>query len=247
MSVRLLVDPVALRAGALTLSGDEHHYLSKVRRLAVGAHVVLLDGAGRMASAELRDIGSSSSQLWVEEPETLAPPRFQLHVAPALIKGERMDLAITKMVELGVHQISPLSSERSVVKLSKERALGRHKRFESLALAASRQCQNPHPTVISEVKSLPEWLDSEPAAELKLIPYLGAAAEPLASVLPDGDIASALVMIGPEGGFSESEAQAACTRGFRSVSLGPRTLRAETASIYMASVLGFRYGDVGSR
>ena len=76
---------------------------------------------------------------------------------------------------------------------------------------------------------------------------LAAPAEPLQSALAGDPVGSALVIIGPEGGFSGDEVLMAVQEGFRPVSLGPRTLRAETACIYMASVLGFRYGDVGRR
>lgn len=235
-----------MQLGALTLRGDEHHYVSKVRRLNVGAQLVLLDGQGHMARAELQAMGTSTSELWVHEICELSAPNFRLHVAAALIKGERMDWAITKMVELGVDQITPLHSERSVVKLSKERAGSKHARFLSLARAAARQSQNAQPTSIAQVQRLPAWLESGPAAELKLIPSFGGQAQSLEARLQEvASIASAIVMIGPEGGFSPTEEEQAFTKGFLPVSLGPRTLRAETACIYIASVLGFRYGDVG--
>lgn len=247
MSVRLFVDADRLQAGALTLDGDEHHYLSKVRRLAVQDSVTLFDAGGRQAQARVVSIGPTESELLVDTPEEMPLPSFALTLAPALIKGERMDLAITKMVELGVRSIRPMTTERTIVRLKPERAKARHKRFEALALAASRQCQNPHPAEIGAISSLAEVVKASSDQPLKLIPCLSQETVPLSEALPTGELGAATVLIGPEGGFSAAEVQLALESGFTPVSLGPRTLRAETACIALATILAFRYGDVGRR
>ena len=246
MSARIFVEPEELVPGPLVVRGDEHHYLSKVRRLAVGTSICLLDGKGQMAFAEILGIGERETHLRVAEPEVVQPPAFSLSIAPALIKGERMDLAITKMVELGIQRISPIATERTVVRLKGDRAKSRLARFESLSRAAARQSRNPCPPRIDPIQSLESLLGRAPDAELLLIPEASGRARPLAEVLPPRPPASALVLIGPEGGFSAAELAKAREAGFTAVSLGPRVLRAETASIAAASILAFRYGDVGS-
>ncbi len=247
VSVRLFVAPSQLQAGPLSLGGDEHHYLTKVRRLRVDDEVTLFDGQGRRAQAKILGVSSDKSELQVEEPESVPKPSFSLSIAPSLIKGDRMDLAITKMVELGVSTISPMTSERSIVRLTPERAKARDKRFESLALAAARQSRNPHPATIEPITSFARVVDGSSAESLKLIPCLHASARPLQEALPEPEIGSAIVLIGPEGGFGDEEIDKAVGSGFLPVNLGPRTLRAETACIALATILAFRYGDVGRR
>ncbi len=246
LSVRIFVDADRLAVGPLEIRGEEHHYLVHVRRQAVGATVCLLDGQGRWADAEILAIGDGVTELAVAEPTLVGSPAFSVTVVPALIKGERMDQAITKMVELGVARICPVTTERTVVRLKGDRAKSRHKRFLSLAKAAARQSRNPRPPTVDPIASLAEFLKAPPAAGLLLIPEASGARTALAELLPQAVPASAVVLIGPEGGFSAAEIQAASQAGFAPVSLGPRVLRAETACIAIASILAYRYGDVGS-
>lgn len=247
MSVRLFVDASLLRSGPLVLAGDEHHYLSKVRRVTAGQEVTLFDGAGRQALATVTSIGPNRSELAVDTPQQMPVPPFGLTVAPALIKGERMDLAVTKLVELGVRCIRPMTTERTIVRLKPPRAAARHKRFASLALAAARQCQNPHPSAVEPIAGFADVAAALAGQPLKLIPCLSQETIPLEEALPSSELTSAAVLIGPEGGFTEQEIRTALAEGFVPVGLGPRTLRAETACIAIATILAFRYGDVGRR
>lgn len=245
MSVRIFVESEELIEGPLRITGDEHHYLKNVRRQDIGARLCLLDGRGRMADAEITGIDEISTSLVVAAPEDVPPPAFSLTIAPALIKGDRMDQAISKMVELGVQRIVPMATSRTVVRLKGDRADSRHKRYESLCRAAARQSRNPNPTAVDSISSFESVLARLQTNELLLIPALGDAARPLRELLPDRVPGSATVLIGPEGGFSPEELERAIEAGFAPASLGPRVLRAETACIAMASILAFRYGDVG--
>jgi 16S rRNA (uracil1498-N3)-methyltransferase len=247
LSVRLFVDTQQLQEGPLVLRGDEHHYLSKVRRLAAGDPVTLFDGAGHRAQAQVVAIAADQSELIVEAREEMPVPDFRLTIAPALIKGERMDTAISKMVELGVAAIHPCTTERTIVRLKADRARSRQERFQALALAAARQSQNPHPARIEAIVPFQAMLEQAEPVELKLIPCLSQEVVPLEEALPPAPLSSAMVLIGPEGGFTAGEIEMALAAGFAPVSLGSLTLRAETACIAMASILAFRYGDVGRR
>ncbi len=246
MSVQLFVAPESLGSTRLRVQGDEHHYLSHVRRLAIGDAVVLLDGQGMRAHATIVGITSDQTQLEVGEAERVVAPDFHLTIAAALIKGDRMDQALSKMVELGVATICPLVTERTIVRLKGKRVVQRQKRFEALAQAASRQSQNPHPTTIVPIESFAAFLKRDHKAQIKLIPDVGLGVVPLTQAIDKVPHAkSALVLIGPEGGFTSAEVDLATRAGFSPISLGDRVMRAETACIAMASILGFRYGDVG--
>lgn len=248
MSVQLFVAEGSLIAGNLKLLGDEHHYLSHVRRLTTGDRVVLMDGQGLRAHAQIESVEADATFVLVETPEEVPKPSFSLEIAIALIKGERMDQAITKMVELGVTTIRPIVTERTIVRLKGSRVEQRQKRFASMAKAASRQSRNPHPATIAPIESLQSFLNKQHSAALKLIPALSSETQPLANELAKQDlpVSSALVLIGPEGGFTESEVSSASAAGYAPVSLGGRILRAETACLTMASILSYTYGDVGS-
>ncbi len=246
MSVRVFIAAEAFAAGPVTLKGDEHHYLTHVRRQGVGAAVCALDGEGHWADGEIVSIAKGETQLLLGEPQTFAPPPFSLTIAPALIKGGRMDQAITKMVELGVATIRPITTARTIVRLKGSRAQSRHERFLSLAKAAARQSRNPAPTRIAPIVSLQKLLAEEPIEGLRLIPEASGDTMPLAELLPAEPPKHGLILIGPEGGFAPDEMDAARQAGFVAASLGPRVLRAETACIAIASILSFRYGDVGS-
>ncbi len=248
MSVQLFVSSTSIKQGHLELRGDEHHYLSHVRRLGVGDWVVLFNGTGTRASAQIKSIASSATQLEVGEPEDLPKPSFSLEIAVALLKGDHMDQAITKMVELGVATIRPIITERTIVRLKGARLLQKQKRFESLVTAAARQSQNPHPATVAAIEPLSALLARPHQAEVKLIPNVGDGTLALSKEMAkcEHTPGSALVLIGPEGGFTEAEVSAACAVGFSPVSLGQRVMRAETACIAMASIMTFAYGDVGS-
>lgn len=246
MSVQVFVEPGELIAGELSLKGDEHHYISKVRRLRVDDRVQLFDGEGHKASARILSIGAKHSVLSVETPESVAPPAFSLHVACAIIKGERMDFAIEKLVELGVTDIHPMHCERSVVRIKADKAEARRRRYEATARAASRQSQNPHPARIHPIRPLAEVIDETRAMPLRLFPHPEEAVS-LAKAIDEENASAAIVFIGPEGGFSPAEVKDARDAGCTPVALGERILRAESACIAMAAILGFRYGTVGSR
>jgi 16S rRNA (uracil1498-N3)-methyltransferase len=243
--VRLFVSSNELYAGTLELTGDEHHYLSKVRRLGPNEWVTLLDGDGTCAKAKIIAMSATSSTLEVEEPQQVPQNPFQLTMASALLKGERMDVALTKMAELGVSTICPLITERTIVRLKGDRAKARHERYQSLARAAARQSQNAHPAQVQPIAKFTYFLAQELKQELKLIPCLSKGTRPLKDVLegPALSPSSALVLIGPEGGFTEDEVELAIQAGFEPVSLGPRVLRAETANIAVATILGFHYAS----
>ncbi len=246
LSVRVFVEPSALVRGELQLLGEEHHYLTRVRRQEVGATICLLDGDGRWADAEIIAIDEQSTTIRVALPQQMRPATFSLSVAPALIKGERMDQAISKMVELGVQRISPLTTEHTIVRLVGERAGRRLARFRSVCKAAARQSRNARPPSIDPIRSFEDFLAQASQAELKLIPETASGnAPPLAKVLPSTPPRSAVALIGPEGGFSTAELVLAKDAGFTPVSLGPRILRAETACISITAMLMFRYGDLG--
>ena len=158
-----------------------------------------------------------------------------MHLAIGMPANERMDWLVEKATELGVAGIQPLVAERSVLKLSGERADKKRSHWQAIAVAACEQCGRNRVPAIHPVLDLQRWLLSEPDAPVRLLLSLAAQALPLGqAAAPPGAV---LALSGPEGGLTESEQDAAGAKGFRPVSLGPSVLRSETAPLALLALL----------
>jgi 16S rRNA (uracil1498-N3)-methyltransferase len=221
--IRVRVEPSALAAGDVAVTDDGHHYLTRVLRLAPGAKVVLFDGAGREADGVITAIDATTATVAAGAIRPSAAPLPRITVLQALIKGDRMDWCIEKLVEVGADAIVLVATERAVVRLDGERAAARQKRLQAVAEAASRQCGRADVPAVSAPLAFPAALAAAAACEIRWVCHPGAGPG-LA-----GGGASAAILVGPEGGLATGELDLALAAGFRPVSLGPFVLRAETA------------------
>jgi len=244
--LRLLVSPDELVAGERTVRGDDYHYLFHVRRMRPRDRLVLFDGEGCEAEAEVVAVGSRTAALEVGPRTAVAAPRAapRLTVILSLIKGERMEQCITKLVELGVGRIVPLLAERSVVRLDGERAERRRERYRAQVRAAVQQCRATQVPLVDPICSLDQALALTAPTELKVMFWEGAVAVPLRSALPARPPGGAVMLVGPEGGFSAEEVGAATASGFAVVGLGRQILRADTAAVAGAAILAYALGDI---
>lgn len=236
---RIYLDAALQEGAALPLSAERFNYLKNVLRLRDGQTVRVFDGKNHEADAMLslgkRDgflkIGSVVAHS-VESP-------LPTHLLQAMGKGEKMDWVIQKAVELGVTRITPVATERSVIELKGERADKRHARFLDIAIGACEQSGRnvlPH---IDTIMPLDDALaQADAALKWVLHPRPGPAPAPLIATQ-----SSAAVLIGPEGGLSDHEVEAAISAGFIPLTLGPRVLRTETAPIVALSLLQMQWGD----
>jgi 16S rRNA (uracil1498-N3)-methyltransferase len=156
-----------------------------------------------------------------------------VHIAIAMPANDRMDWLVEKATELGVASIQPLMTERSVLRLSGERADKKISHWHSVAIAACEQCGGNRVPQILPVKTLQAWLHSQPpkAADARWLLSLCEGSSPLTRHLAHGTAANTTFLSGPEGGLSAAEETAAALSGFTPVTLGPRVLRAETAAL----------------
>ncbi len=242
--VRLLVEPGSLCEGTRQVEGDDHHYLFRVRRLSAGDRLVLFDGEGAEAEAEVTSAGSRTGSLRVAAPHSVATGAPRVSVILSIIKGERMDWCIAKLVELGVGRIVPLAAERSVVRLDRDRAERRAERYRAQVRAAAQQSRCAVLPPVDPVCQLAEALERVAGAELKLLLWEDPRAIPLRSALPERAPASVAFLVGPEGGFTSAEVEQAQAAGFAAVSLGRRILRAETAAVAGAAILAYALNDI---
>ena len=242
--VRLLVEAGSLREGTREVDGDDHHYLFRVRRLAAGDRLTLFVGEGAEAEAEVTSAGQRTGTLEVTAPRAAlaGPPRVTTVLS--IIKGDRMDWCVAKLVELGVGRIVPLAAERSVVRLDPDRAERRVERYRAQVRAAAQQSRCALVPHVDPVCGLDGALERVAGAHLKLLLWEDPRAIPLRSAIPAEAPGSIAVLVGPEGGFTSAEVEQATAAGFVTVSLGRRILRAETAAVASAAILAYALNDI---
>ncbi len=229
MTARLLVAPARLTAGPLEVTGDDHAYLFRSRRLPVGAPVQVFDGAGREAAAVVVAVTADTATLEVAAPTARPPTGPRITVLQALVKGERMDWCLEKLVEVGVDRVVPCATERCVVRLDDDRRAKRAERQQTIAREAARQCGRADVPIIEAAVRLAEAL-AACTGDVRLVAHPAAHDQPLLSAVPATAHAVEL-LIGPEGGLSAAEVDAAVAAGFVPVTIGPYVLRSETAGV----------------
>ena len=208
----------------------------QVLRLQPGDAITLFDGHGGEWSAQVAQMGRREVRVRVGVFDDVSRELpFALTLALGMPANERMDALVEKACELGVAAIQPLVCERSVLRLSGERAQKKVAHWQAVAVSACEQSGRTRVPVIAPVRALGDWLAALPpgADELRLVLSLR---EP--SLLPGRVKGTLLSLSGPEGGLSEAEEDAARRHGFTPVSLGPRTLRADTAPLALLAKLG---------
>jgi len=226
VTARLLVAPPRLVAGRLTIDGDDHAYLFRVRRLAVGDAIVVFDGAGREAPAVAVEVGAAHAVLDVAAPREVPRPAPHVTVVQSALKGERMDWCLEKLVEVGADAVVVVETARAVVRLDADRRAKRQVRHQRIAQEAARQCGRadvPPVVALPDLKAALAGL----AAEVRLVADPATDAPVLAAVPLTA--ASVALVVGPEGGLTVDEIAAAVAAGCVPVSLGATVLRAETA------------------
>ena len=222
------------------LEGDEAHHARDVIRLKAGDEALLFDGSGVEYHARVESMQREKVTfriLGISRTDPASP--VHLVTACSVVKPKAMDLLVQKCTELGVTELWPCVSARTSIKVS----LGDESKAEKwrrVAIEAAKQCgRNTLPT-IRPVASFRDVLKAACEAELKLLLSLEAGSRPLRDCLT-GQPKTLCILIGPEGGLEPAEDKAAQDAGFHPASLGPYTLRAETASIAAAAAVLFRY------
>jgi len=162
-------------------------------------------------------------------------------------KKDKMDNIVDKLTQLGVEKISPLRTERVIIRLDKNKESLRIKRWEKIALSAAKQSRRNSLPVVGPVREIKEFINSEHKRfDLKIIPTLGIdVVKPLKTICENTLPKSILVLIGPEGDFTDEEVALAKKSGFLPVNLGGLVLRVEAAAVAVASFLRLYYGQDG--
>jgi 16S rRNA (uracil1498-N3)-methyltransferase len=203
-----------------------------------GAGLTLFDGSGGQYRATLAEIGKKRARALVDafEPVEVELP-YSVTLVQGLPEGAKMDWIIEKAVELGVAAVQPLAAQRSVVRLSGERAEKRHAHWQGVIVAASEQSGRNRLAALSPVADFHRWLGApQPAAQPRIL-LSPRATQSLAGWARANGPQAVTLLIGPEGGFTREEEDAALAAGALALSMGPRVLRTETAALAALAML----------
>ena len=213
-------------------------------RLEPGAELTLFDGLGGEYPATIETMRRDESVVLTgEHLEIDNESSLRLCLAQGIGRGDRTDYAIQKAVELGVTSIVPLLTRRGMVRLAHERAMRRLERWKAIAVHACQQCGRNRVPELRPVVTLEEWLGEarDDGLDLVMVPSGGCR---LGAFGFSGEPVTLLV--GPEGGLEDGEIDASLSAGFRRLTLGPRTLRTETAAAAGVAAVQLAWGDLDS-
>ncbi len=241
------VDPSQVAGTRAVLEGSEASHLRNVIRLKRGDAVGLVDGAGFEYEAVIDRIAAGRVELEISARRvSTGRPSLSLTVAQGFLKEKKMELLVRQLSELGASRFVPFVCERVVARPEARRGAFRRERWCRIAVESLKQCRRGDVLAVEEVHGFDEVLALGREHDLALFFWEDATA-PLPP-LPDGrpKPASVLAVLGPEGGFSETEARAAAAAGFLPVRLGHRILKAETATVAAAAVVQLLFGELGT-
>ena len=225
------------------LDDNAANHVGRVLRMQAGQALLLFNGDGHDYHATITEAGKKHVLVAVTEAaenETESPLRVVL--AQTLSKGDRMDYAVQKAVEMGVSEIVPLTTERCDVKLKGDREDKRLRHWQQVAISAAEQCGRARVPEIQPVMTVQQWLEHAQACDLRLVLH-HRTEQSLNTLEKPSSIA---LMIGPEGGLTAEEIALAESHGFLPVALGPRVLRTETAPVAAIALCQWLWGDIGA-
>ena len=239
---RFYASPTQFQSGFVFLDPDETRHLREVLRLREGAVVQIFDGKGKEFLCMIEQINRKETSLKIRE--QIAPPATEsdldLTLAVALLKGEKFDLVVQKAVELGVTKIVPLLTKRCDIKIKDAKDVEKKsERWRKIALEAAKQSGRAKLMEIGTLTEFENFIES-PKNDAKIL-FAERGGEDFSELKAGKSITAAT---GAEGGWEDSEIEAARAKGFQIITFGGRILRAETAAITVAGILQNHFGDL---
>ena len=238
---RFFVEEPAMGANSITITGGDVNHIKNVLRMSVGDKICVINGQNNKEYyCEITALGSDTVDTRIceirESDQELAN---EIVLFQGLPKSDKMELIIQKAVELGVHTIVPVSTDRTVVKLDAKKEANKRKRWMSISESAAKQSGRLRIPEVTQVVSFREALEMAGKMDVRLIPYelaegMEKTREIMSGIQPGQSVA---VFIGPEGGFESSEIEKAREIDVQSITLGKRILRTETAGLVTLAML----------
>lgn len=244
---RFFFDPASRRGDDVVLSEEESRHVVKVLRLKVGAELELLDGQGAIFNGRITNVGRQVIVRLEHVVDRESAAQRTVWVGQGILKGEKMDMVVQKSTELGVHRLTPLQLGRSQGRLSEMQGRKKLERWQRISLESCKQCRRLLPMQIDEPADYSSFLANEELAAKKNVRLLFWEEEKKLHLRDVSDLKDALsltLILGPEGGLSREEVEAARSCGFQTVSLGEKILRAETAAVSSVAIVQYLLGNL---
>ncbi len=243
MRIPRIYQPTKLTTGeSIELDSSASHHLTRVLRLKTSDNIILFNGEGGEYTAQLHVENRKAFANIIEFQNISTESPLDITLLQGISKGERMDLAIQKAVELGVNKIVPVFCQRSVVNLKNDRAEKKHQHWQGIVINA---CEQSGRTILPTLQPSAKFADCVSSEiegyKLSLAP---TATQHLNTITITGN--KITLLIGPEGGLTEEEIIFAASKGFNGITLGPRILRTETAALACIAALQTLWGDFRS-
>ncbi len=240
--MRFFVPPESIRGTQVYFSPEQSRQIARVLRLERGAAVFVFDNSGWVYTVRLEQVSSRAA--WgtiVGREKGQADPPFHITLYQSLVKGERMDWVLQKGTEVGISEFIPIITARTVVRRREKRA-----RWKRILIEATEQCGRSRVPTLQDVQMFPHILQDLPTYDKVFLAHTSEDIPRLREVLREqgGPPKQVALLIGPEGGFTQEEVEAAHGHTATIVHLGPRILRAETAGVIAAAILMHYWGDL---
>jgi len=242
---RFLVEAIKPSMDRLTITGREARYINKVLRMKKGQELIIMDGKGRSFACAIETVSYQAVTVRIKGPlAPQLPSSIKITLCQALIKAQAMDYIIQKATELRVHAIRLFFSERTVIKIEPARATTKMRRWREIMKSACRQCNRPDLPNLEPPVPFEQILESAPNNDtLKILLWEDEQNLGLKAIFSRISAPPNIwAVVGPEGGFSPDEIDAARKSGFQTVSLGNRILRADTAALSLLSIIQHEWG-----
>jgi len=244
---RFYVRPEDVRGDIILVSKEEAHHIVDVMRMGAGDSIVAFDGTGREYTGRILNASGGSLKIKVEKINNVKKTSsISVTLAQALPKRAKMDFIVEKATELGADEIIPIVTERTVIRLTKDKQPRKGEHWQEVAISASKQCGRADIPKVRPAIKFKDILNEAKNYYIAIMACLNENTKPLKEVISNfnGPAANGagkkiLIMIGPEGDFSPAEIQAAGSSGIKLVSFGRLVFRVDTAAVYLLSVLNY--------
>lgn len=241
---RFYVPKENIKKDHIEITGGEVHHILDVLRLREKDKITVFDGTGNEYVGFIKKVDRKSEHILVEIVQTKTPlPENipDITLVQAIPKKSKMEYIVEKAVELGVSKITPVVTARTVVRPDPTSVRRKSERWSKIAIEASKQCGRPSVPVLGEIENFENVIDQVDQYDLALLACLHNKTVPMKNALAGFKSGKVIIFVGPEGDFTPDEIELALNNNCKLISLGGRTLKSDTAGLFILSVLGYLF------